>query len=205
VTTRVPEFEIEEAETPFILRWKNPPAFSDDELLEFFALNDDLQFEFDCDGSLLIMSPEAFDTGQRNFKLAGQVYVWAEKDATGVAVGPSGGYRLPNRAMRGPDVSWTRRDRVAKLSEAEVRNIPHLVPDFVIELRSKSNSLRRLQVKMDEYIANGVRLGWLLDPFSRTAYVYRPGAAVQMFEHATTLDASPELPGFILDLTPIWA
>jgi Uma2 family endonuclease len=204
VATRIPEFEVLEGDTPFILRWKNPPEFSDDELLEFSAINDDLQFEFDCDGSLLIMSPEAFDTGARNASLTGQLYLWAKSDGTGIALGPSGGYRLPNRAMRGPDASWTRRDRVDALPETEIRHIPHLVPDFIIELRSRSNSLRRLQAKMDEYLANGVRLGWLLDPTTKTAYVYRAGAEIQVVENAMMLDASPELAGFILDLGPIW-
>jgi Uma2 family endonuclease len=202
--TRIPEFEVLEGDTPFILRWKNPPDFSDDELLEFFTLNDDLQFEFDCDGSLLIMSPEAFDTGARSASLTGQLHLWAKTDRTGIALGASAGYYLPNRAMRGPDASWTRRDRVDALPQREIEHIPHLVPDFVVELRSRSNSLRRRQEKMDEYLANGVRLGWLLDPTTKTAYVYRAGGGVQVIEGATTLDAAPELPGFVLDLAPIW-
>jgi Uma2 family endonuclease len=203
VATRIPEFEVLEGDTPFILRRKNPPEFSDDELLELFALNDDLQFEFDCDGSLLIMSPEAFDTSARNASPTGQLYLWAKTHGTGIAPGPSGGYRLPNRAMRGPDASWTRRDRVDALPETEIRHIPHLVPDFVVELRSRSDRLRP-QAEMDEYLANGVRLGWLLDPTTKTASVYRAGSEVQVTEHAASLDASPELPGLVLDLAPIW-
>jgi len=107
--------------------------------------------------------------------------------------------------LRAPDVAWISRQRLAAVSEAQLDSLALLVPDFVVELRSKSNRLRRLQAKMDEYIANGVRLGWLLDPTTRTAYVYRPGVAVQVFENAATLDASPELPGFVLDLVPIWS
>ena len=133
--TRIPEFVFEEGDAPFRLRWKNPPPFTDDELLELFALNDGLQFEMDCDGSLIIMSPTGLRSG----------------------------------------------------------------------FRSKSGREQRLQAKMDEYIANGVRLGWLLDPTTRTAYVYRPGVAVQVVENALTQDGSPELPGFVLDLVPIWS
>ena len=133
-----------------------------------------------------------------------QLRAWAKRDGTGVALGPTGGYRLPNRAMRGPDASWTRRDRVDALPQTEIEQIPHLVPDFVVELRSRSNSLRRLQDKMEEYLANGVRLGWLLDPSTRTVYIYSAGAGVQVVENATSLDASPELAGFVLDLAPIW-
>lgn len=101
--------------------------------------------------------------------------------------------------MRGPDAAWTRRERTEALPASEVDSIPHLVPDFVVEVRSKSNRLRRLRAKMEEYLANGVRLGWLLDPTTKTVYVYRAGAEVQVIENATSLDGSPELPGFVLD------
>jgi len=203
--TRIPEFVFEEGDTPFMLRWKNPPPFTDDELLELFALNDDLQFEMDCDGSLIIMSPTTPKTGFRNAQLTFQLGVWANRDGTGVASDSSGEFRFPNRALRAPDVAWISRQRLAAVSEAQLDSLALLVPDFVVELRSKSNRLRRLQAKMDEYIANGVRLGWLLDPTTRTAYVYRPGVAVHVVENAATLDASPELPGFVLDLASIWA
>jgi Uma2 family endonuclease len=113
--------------------------------------------------------------------------------------------RFPNGAARAPDAAWFSHTRLQTVSEAELERIPLAVPDFVVELHSKSDRVQRLQEKMNEYITNGVRLGWLLDPTSRTAYVYRPGVPVQAFENATTLDASPELPGFVLDLAPIWA
>ena len=106
--------------------------------------------------------------------------------------------------MRGPDAAWIRRERTEALPASEVNSIPHLVLDFVVEVRSKSNRLRRLKAKMEEYLANGVRLGWLLDPTTKTASVYRAGSEVQVTEHAASLDASPELPGLVLDLAPIW-
>jgi len=192
-------------DTPFLLRWKNPPDLSTEELLEFSEINDPLQIERECDGSLLIMSPTGLTTGDRNADLTMQLRLWAKRDGSGVAADSSVGYELPNRSLRGPDASWTRRERIEALPPGERNTIPHLVPDFVVELRSTSNRLRRLREKMDEYMANGVRLGWLLDPTSRTAYVYRPGAEVQVFENASSLDASPELPGFVLDLVPIWS
>jgi Uma2 family endonuclease len=204
-TTRIPEFELDELEGFFLLRWKNPPPFTDDDLLELFALNDGLQFEMDGDGSLIIMSPTGLKAGFRNSQLTAQLTMWANRDGTGVASDSSGEMRFPNGAARAPDAAWFSHTRLQAVSEAELERIPPVVPDFVVELRSKSDRVRRLQAKMDEYIANGVRLGWLLDPTTRTAYVYRPGVAVQVFENAVTLDASPELPGFVLDLAPIWA
>jgi Uma2 family endonuclease len=204
VTTRVPEFEIEEMDGPFMLRWKDPPDFSADELLEFSAIND-LEVERECDGSLLIMSPISLSTNRRETEVLVQRSIWAKKDGTGEALGTQGGYSLPNRAMRGPDAAWIRRERTEALPASEVDSIPHLVPDFVVEVRSKSNRLRRLRAKMEEYLANDVRLGWLLDPTTKTVYVYRAGAEVQVIENATSLDGSPELPGFVLDVAPIWS
>jgi Uma2 family endonuclease len=203
--TRIPEFELDELEGFFLLRWKNPPAFTDDELLEMFALNEGLQFEVDCDGSLIIMSPTGLKSGFRNMQLTAQLGVWANRDGTGVASDSSGEMRFPNGAKRAPNAAWFSHTRLQAVSEVELEKIPPVVPDFVVELRSKSDRVRRLQAKMEEYIANGVRLGWLLDPTSRTAYVYRPGTPVQVLENAASLDASPELPGFVLDLAPIWA
>ncbi len=205
VTTRVPEFEIEEMDGPFILRWKNPPDFSSEELLEFSEINDGLEVERECDGSLLIMSPVGFNTNNREGEVFAQLYIWAKADGTGIALPSQGGYYLPNGAERGPDAAWARRERIDALPEKELDGIPHLVPDFVVEVRSKSNRLARLKAKMEEYIANGVKLGWLLDPNTRTVFVYRPGAEVQVVEGTSTLDGSPELAGFILNLAPIWS
>jgi len=201
----IPEFEVVEEETPFMLRWKNPPNFSRAELVRFIENNDELEIERECDGSLLLSSGVTFKTTRDETEVLVRLWLWAEKDGTGEALGPTGRYELPNRAWRGPDAVWISRERVGAVPAREIRSVPHLVPDFVVEVRSKSNSLRRLKAKMEEYIANGVRLGWLLDEKNKVAYVYRPGAEVQVLKHATTLDASPELPGFILDLAPIWA
>jgi Uma2 family endonuclease len=204
----VPEFEIVEMDGPFILRWKNPPELSSDELLEFSEINDVLDLERECDGSLLIMSPLTLKTAREETEILFQLATWARQDGTGEALHSRGSYylpnQLPNQAMREPDVAWIRRDRIEALPEQELQTIPHLVPDCVVEVRSKSNSLRRLQDKMQEYTANGVRLGWLLDGDTRTAYVYRPDAEVQVLEQPTALDGSPELPGFTLDLTRVW-
>jgi Uma2 family endonuclease len=205
VPTHIPEFEVLETRSPFLLRWKNPPNFSRAELLRFIETNDELEIERECDGSILISPGVTFKTNLDETEVVFRLRVWAEKDGTGVALGPTGRYEFPNRATRGPDAAWIRRERVANLSKRQIRDILRLVPDFVVEVRSKSNSLRRLKAKMEEWIANGVRLGWLLDEHNKVAYVYRPGAEVQVLENATSLDASPELPGFVLDLTPIWA
>ena len=206
VTTRVPEFEVLEMGTPFLIRWKNPPDFTDDELLEFIELNDDaFQVERDCDGSLLLESGVTLPTNRHETEVVVQLRNWASKDGTGEGLGPTGRWVFPDgRTTRAPDALWISNERVATLSREAMRHLPHLVPEFVIEVRSESQRLRRLQAKMEEWIANGVRLGWLLDEQHKTAYVYRPGTEVQVVVRATSIDASPELPGFVLDLEPIW-
>jgi Uma2 family endonuclease len=205
MSTRVPEFEILEGDTPFILRWKNPPAFTEDEFVELIELNDDVFIEQECDGSLLLDSGVMLPTNLQEMEVYFQLRSWADKDATGKALGPTGRYNLPNRARRGPDAAWVKKERITALPEIEqTRRLPHLVPDFAVEVRSISNRLRRLQAKMEEYIANGVRLAWLIDPTATTVYVYRPEREVQVIENATSIDGSPELPGFVLDLTRVW-
>ncbi len=207
VTTRVPEFEMVDVETPFTIRWLNPPEFTPEELVEFVEINECFDIERDCDGSYVISSG---DMTLANSRAEGEVFfrlrLWAEQDGTGEAFVSSGQYILPVRSMRQPDAAWIRNERIAALPRAEQKDlIPHLAPDFVVEVRSKANpSLKRLQAKMTEYLDNGVRLAWLLDPFTRTAYVYRPDQEVQVLESPSSLDASPELPGFVLDLAPIW-
>ncbi|HEY1296768.1 MAG TPA: Uma2 family endonuclease, partial [Chloroflexota bacterium] len=163
MSTRVPEFEIVEMGSPFLLRWKNPPDFSRDELLEFIETNDIFEVERECDGSLLLSSGVTLYTNSQEMEVYFQLRLWAERDGRGDAYGPTGRYELPNRASRGPDVAWILKERIASLPAEELDTVPRLVPDFVVEVRSKSNSLGRLQEKMQEYMANGVRLGWLLN------------------------------------------
>jgi len=111
---------------------------------------------------------------------------------------------LPNGAERAPDMAWVRRTRWDALTEAQRRKFPPVCPDFVLELRSPSDTLGDLQAKLEEYIACGARLGWLIDPDERRAYVYRPGRAIDVLERPTELRGDPELPGLILDLRAIW-
>ena len=206
-STRVPEFELTEWEdSHFLIRWKNPPDFTDDELLEFIELNDDaFQVERECDGSLLLESGVTLPTNRHETEVVVQLANWARKDGTGEGLGPTGRWVFPDgRTTYAPDALWISNERVATLSPEARYHLPHLVPDFVIEVRSKGQWLRRLQAKMAEWIANGVRLGWLIDESTKTVYVYRPGREVQVIENSMSLDAAPELPGFVLDLRPIW-
>jgi Uma2 family endonuclease len=129
---------------------------------------------------------------------------WAERDGTGVVVDSSTGFRLPNGATRSPDAAWVLKSRLERFSIAEQEKFLPICPDFVIELKSPTDRLADLKNKLEEYVANGARLGWLLNPEVRQVLVYRPGRSLEVVDRAETFSADPELPGFVLDLSPIW-
>ncbi|MGH9381489.1 MAG: Uma2 family endonuclease [Thermoanaerobaculia bacterium] len=189
---------------PFKLELGNALRLSADELFELCARNKELRIERTAEGDLIVMSPAGLKTSMRNALITKALAVWAEVDGTGVASDSSAGFRLPNGAMRSPDAAWILRSRFDALAAEEQEKFAPLAPDFVIELLSPSDELERAQEKMEEWRANGVRLGWLLDPRSRGVYVYRPGAAVEVLEQPSRIAGDPELPGFVLDLAAVW-
>jgi Uma2 family endonuclease len=166
--------------------------------------NPELRLERTVDGKVIIMPPTGGETGSRNHSINGQLYNWTKKDGSGSAFDSSTGFKLPNGADRSPDASWVQKARLAQLSVEEKKRFLPLCPDFAIQLRSPSDDLETIKAKMDEYIACGLRLGWLIDPEERAVYVYRPGEAVQKLENANDIYADPELPGFVLDLREVW-
>ena len=189
---------------PLVLRLRPVLDLSDDQLLALCEINAEVRIERNAKGELLLMSPTGFETGSRNNEIARQLGNWARGDGTGVACDSSTGFRLPNGAMRAPDASWIAHTRLAAIPAEERAKLLPLCPDFVIELRSPSDMLRDVQDKMEEYLANGARLGWLIDPKPRHLYVYRPEAPVERLESPAAISADPVLPGFVLDLREIW-
>jgi len=189
---------------PLVLRMR--PAFdmTDDEFFEFCQLNRDLRFERTAEGDIVVMPPTGWETSARNSRLTAQLARWAEQDGSGVVSDSSGGFILPNGATRPPDVAWVRRARLAGLTAEQKQKFLPLCPDFVIELRSPSEALSTLQEKMREYAANGTQLGWLIDPTERRVHVYHADGTVEHLHGSAQLSGDPVLPGFVLDLVPIW-
>ena len=144
--------------SPLLKKW------SEQEFYEFCRLNPELSLELTSEGDLIIMPPTGGKTGKQNLKLSVRLGSWAEGDGTGEAFDSSTVFTLPNGAKRSPDLSWVRKERWNQLSEKEQEQFPPLCPDFVVELRSPSDTIRALQDKMQEYIENGAQLGWLIDP-----------------------------------------
>jgi Uma2 family endonuclease len=172
---------------------------------ELAAANPDLQLERTARGELIVNPPTGGESSQRNFNFTTQLGIWFEaNEELGEGFDSSGGFILPNGATRSPDVSWVRRERWEVLTPKERKGFVPLCPDFVVELRSATDSLTKLQEKMQEYLDNGARLGWLIDPQNQRVQIYRPGQPVEVLEHPTELSGEDVLPGFILNLRRIW-
>ena len=170
----------------------------------FCQANRDLRIERTATGDVVIMPPAFSDTGNRNFNLAAYLWVWTEQDGTGLGFDSSSGFTLPNGATRSPDAAWIKADRWNALTEEEKASFAPICPDFVIELRSASDTLTGLQAKMQEYMENGVLLGWLIDRKHRTVHIYRSNQAPQILENPDSISGDPELPGFMLPMAKVW-
>ncbi len=189
---------------PLVLKLSPLIELTEWQFAEFCSLNSDLRIELTSTGELEIMSPAFSETGGKEGEILGQLWDWSKGDGSGRAFGPSAGFTLPNGAIREPDASWISRTRLQSLTPEQRSGFYNICPDFVIELRSDSDHLSVLQSKMREYIANGARLGWLIDPQTRSVHAYRPDRDVEIAENPQTISADPTLPGFTLDLTQIW-
>lgn len=181
-----------------------PSRYPDDGLYELCLANDELRIERTVEGDLLIMPPAGFRSSHRNARVVAQLDQWAEQDGNGLVTDSSGGYVLPDTSMFAPDAAWVRYDRLDALAPEQQERFLPLCPDFVIELLSVSDSLADTQAKMRQYLANGLRLGWLIDPFDRKVYVYRPGEEVAILREPVGVDGDPVLTGFRLQMASIW-
>lgn len=180
---------------PLILNFE----FTEDSFFEFCQLNRDLRIERDQNGIIHIMSPTGFDTGQYNADIITDLNIWNRQAKAGVVGESNTGYTLPNGAVRSPDASWVSNERLAALTDEQRRKFLPLCPDFLIEIRSPSDSLDRLKKKMQEYIDNGCRLAWLIDREAEQVFIYRANGTVSLAEDfRETLSGEDVLPGFEL-------
>jgi Uma2 family endonuclease len=171
---------------------------------ELCQANRDLRIERTAQGDLIIMPPAGGGTSRRNANLTFQLSLWSHAEGSGVVFDSSGGFELPNGATRSPDAAWVRHERLAALEPDDKEAFLPLCPDFVVEIRSPTDRITSLRHKMDEYMANGGELGWLIDPIERRVYVYRRGQTAECLDNPVSISAGTTLPGFVLDLAPIW-
>ncbi len=191
--------------SPIILRIPPSMEMTNEQFFEFCQVNCDLRIERNKFGDISIMPPTGSETGNRNFNIAGQLYMWSEEDGTGICFDSSTGFTLSTGAERSPDASWIQLERWNTLSTAQQQGFAPICPDFVIELMSPSDRLEPLQEKMEEYMAEpGIQLGWLINRKDRKVYIYRPGMAVKCLNNPDTVSGDAVLPGFILNMGKIW-
>lgn len=162
--------------------------------------NPDLRLELTAAGELIAMSPTGSESGSYNSELTADVALWNRRTKPGKVFDSSSGFRLPNGAIRSPDVAWVVLERWTALSPDQRQGFAPLCPDFVIELLSATDDVATLQAKMQEYMDNGCRLGWLVNPKNRTVEIYRPDAAPETVPFTVTLSGESVLPGFDLNL-----
>ena len=185
------------------LRFPAELRLTDDRFYRFCRLNRELRIERTAEGELSIMAPVGGDSSDRNAEITFQLRLWAKRDGSGRTFDSSGGFLLPNGAVRSPDAAWVGNVRLAALTDEQRRRFLPLCPDFVVELRSPSDSLSALRDKMREYIDNGARLGWLIDPEGGQVLVYRADAAPERLEAPASVSGDPVLPGFRLTMDEI--
>ena len=174
---------------------------------QFYQLcgeNPDLKLERNANGELIVMPPTGGETGKTNSKFNLQIGLWNEQTELGEVFDSSTGFTLPNKADRSPDASWVEKSRWSALTPEQREKFIPLCPDFVIELVSPSDSLKKTQEKMQEYMENGCRLGWLINRKKREVEIYRPGQDVEVLQSPLTLSGETVLPGFVLNLQKIW-
>jgi Uma2 family endonuclease len=177
--------------------------FTDEEFEQLVAANRDLRLELSSLGELVIMSPTGGETGNRNFEMYIDLGIWNRQNKLGKAFDSSTGFKLPNGATRSPDASWITQERWDGLTPQQRKKYLPLCPDFAVELVSESDDLADTQAKMREYIQNGLRLGWLINPQDKQVEIYRPNQEVEVLNSPSSLSGEDVLPGFILDLANV--
>jgi Uma2 family endonuclease len=177
---------------------------SNEQFEDLISANRDSKFELTATGELLIMSPTGGETGNRNFELYIDLGNWNRKKGLGKAFDSSTGFQLPNGAKRSPDLSWITLEKWNALTSDQRRKFLPICPDFVVELVSESDDLKAIENKMQEYLDNGLGLGWLIIPKIRQVQIYRSQQAIEILESPLSLSGESILVDFVLDLTPIW-
>jgi Uma2 family endonuclease len=176
------------------------PTITDAELIRLSCQNPELRFERDADGTLVTMPPIGSISANREVKAITRLAIWVEQNQLGEVFSSSGGFKLANSAVRSPDAAFVAKERLPSGWREREDEFLDLAPDFVIEIRSKTDSLPKLKRKMEEYRENGVKLGWLIDSHNKQAFVYRQDGTITCYPANAILSGEDVVPGFTLAL-----
>lgn len=182
----------------------SPMRLTDEQFESLCRNHPDLNLELSAEGEPVVVEPTTPYYGAKSAQISFEIGSWARKNGTGICFGALTLFTFPNGAKRSPDAAWVRREKWDALSEKEKKKFSSLVPDFVVELRSASDSLNTLQAKMSEYISNGVWLGWLIDPENKQVTIYRENGDVEVLGDPETVSGEDVLPGFELNVHELW-
>jgi len=177
---------------------------TDEQFYQLCQVNPDMKFERNATGDLLIMAPTGGETGSYNAEIVADFVIWNRQTRLGKVFDSSTCFKLPKGGDRSPDVAWVAMERWSELSQEQQRKFPPIAPDFVLELLSPTDSLEKTQAKMQEYITNGVRLGWLIDRDNRYVEIYRSNQPVEKLTSPEQLLGEAVLPGFCLNMSIVW-
>ncbi len=177
---------------------------TDEQFYQLCQENPEVRLERTAKGELIVMPPSGGETSKRNSALNAQVWFWNEQTQLGEVFDSNGGFSLPNGGDRAPDVAWVKKERWDALTPEQKEKFVPLCPDFLIELLSPTDSLKKTQEKMQEYLDNGLRLGWLINRKTKQVEIYRQGQDVEVLQSPSTLSGEDVLPGFVLNLQRIW-
>ncbi|MDZ8026358.1 MAG: Uma2 family endonuclease [Nostoc sp. DedQUE01] len=177
---------------------------TDNQFYQLCRENPEIKFERNAAGELLIMPPIGGETGNRNFEISVELGIWNRQSKLGICFDSSTCFKLPNGANRSPDVAWIGQERWDALTPEQKEKFPPIAPDFVLELMSPSDILQETQEKMQEYIDNGVKLGWLINPKMDQVEIYRLGQPVEILTSPQQLSGEDVLPAFILNFSIVW-
>ena len=192
-------------EWPYPLRLRLPPEWelTDERLLELGSLNEEWRIETDCERGLLIMPPPGAESSDQSGRIYAQTLTWSDARALGRAFESSAMFELPNGERRMPDAAWISDERLASIA-GEERVIWRVCPDFIVEVRSATDDLAVLQAKMEMWVSQGARLGWLVDPLEELVWVYRPERETERIERPLSLAAAEISDDLVIDLSRVW-
>ena len=195
-------FALTDVELPIRIQRESP--MSDDEFMSFCAANEPLRFERDANGEIIVMSPTGIEGGGVESEVYLELGIWARADGRGKSFSSSTGFKLPDTSVRCADAAWVSWRRLNSISKEQREGFGPVCPEFVIEVRSKTDRLRPLQAKMEQWIGNGAEVAWLIDPIEKAVSIYRPGEQPEHFAHPTSVQGTGPIAGFELVMSRIW-
>jgi Uma2 family endonuclease len=185
-------------------RFRPAVPLSDDELMAFSEANKPCKVERLASGEILVMTPSGFRNNRREAYVVHELFAWADADGRGEAVSSNAGFNPPDGSTLSPDAAWVESSRLSALSAREQERFLPFAPDFLIEILSPSDSLPELDAKMEQWISNGVRLAWRIDPFGGTVAIYAPGHSLIVHCHPEIVEGTEPVTGFRLKMARVW-